>query len=212
MAWDNDWKNKETVIDRYNLKSQDFRAKLFKPLLQRLTRVRVRAPHLTNGRIALGIAAWLLFSRAPITATLIFVFALITDLVDGPLARFQNHASDRGKFFDLLADHIVYILILLTILSLGYESFLISYNIAIVSLTYLLATIKKNETSPTDWLIKPYPKVSYLEVIIIVPFMLRMFFQIDLIASALIFDNFLATLLSIFYFVAIQMKNKPPMP
>jgi len=54
--------------------------------------------------------------------------------------------------------------------------------------------------------------VSYLEVIIIVPFMLRMFFQIDLIASALIFDNFLATLLSIFYFVAIQMKNKPPMP
>jgi phosphatidylglycerophosphate synthase len=203
-------KSEESVVDRYNHKSQDFRAEILASPLGYLTKWGVRAPHLTNGRIGLGIVALLLFPSAPISASLIFVLALLLDLLDGSLARFQNQASDRGKFFDLLADHVVYVLILFSILSLGYDPFLISYNIFIVGLAYLLATIKKNEYGPSDWLIKPYPKVSYLKIITIVPFFLLMFFRVDIIAPALVFDNVLATLLSAFYFINIQMKNQPP--
>jgi CDP-diacylglycerol--glycerol-3-phosphate 3-phosphatidyltransferase len=55
-----------------------------------------------------------------LAATLIFVFAALTDLFDGYFARRMGHQTGFGKFMDPLADKILISTAFLTFISLGY--------------------------------------------------------------------------------------------
>ena len=63
--------------------------------------------------------AWLSFEGKNIAATAIFVFAAITDWLDGYLARKLNQMSAFGAFFDPVADKLVVVGALIVLLHLN---------------------------------------------------------------------------------------------
>jgi phosphatidylglycerophosphate synthase len=54
--------------------------------------------------LAIGPAAWAIFTGHWILASSLFVLAVITDMADGPLARRLDHASAFGGLFDHATD------------------------------------------------------------------------------------------------------------
>ena len=62
---------------------------------------------------------WLSFNAQNVTATAIFVFAAVTDWLDGYLARTLNQMSAFGAFLDPVADKLVVIAALIVLLKLG---------------------------------------------------------------------------------------------
>ena len=61
---------------------------------------------------------WLSFQGKNITATSIFIFAAVTDWLDGYLARTLNQMSAFGAFLDPVADKLVVVAALLVLLNL----------------------------------------------------------------------------------------------
>jgi phosphatidylglycerophosphate synthase len=198
--------NEKNLVDKLNLKSQEWRGQVLKPILRIATDFGLSASMITNGRLILAVIAFVIFTEKPILASIIFLLAILLDALDGPLARVQGRASDKGKFLDVATDHVIYVFIVLAILKLGYSPMILAFNIFIVGAAYLLATIKKNEFESTDWIIKPYPKLSYLKIITVIPFFALIFFGIDIVEMAFIACNLIATLLVVYYFVFIQAR------
>ena len=173
-------------IHRLNVKSQSYRAIIYKPILKVLTKLGLSAISLTNFRLVLGIIflVWF-YNTKQYNAPAIFVIAiLILDTFDGALARYQNKFSDRGKFLDILVDKFVYLFIIFTFFKLQANTLLVAYHLLIIEPTYLLAIIKKEEFSQTDWLIKPYAKLSYLKIITLIPYFIYIFLDINRIQNA----------------------------
>lgn len=197
---------KESWVEQYSIKSQEIRTTLLTPLLKFLTDLNIGAQMITNGRLVLGIIAFLWFFRNPLGAAILFLIVLVLDMLDGSLARFQRLASDRGNFLDILVDQVIYVLIILALFSFGYPPLAIAYNIFIIGIAYILATIKKQESRPSDWIIKPRPELTYLKIITVIPFFLFTFLNVDIIYPAIVLSNIIATILSVYYFVVIQER------
>ena len=90
--------------------------------------------------------AWLSFEGKNITATAIFVFAAITDWLDGYLARKLNQMSAFGAFFDPVADKLVVIGALIVLLYLNRVDMVVALiiigrEIAISALREWMATL-----------------------------------------------------------------------
>ena len=62
---------------------------------------------------------WLSFTAQNVVATAIFIFAAITDWLDGYLARTLNQMSAFGAFLDPVADKLVVVAALIVLLKLG---------------------------------------------------------------------------------------------
>jgi phosphatidylglycerophosphate synthase len=199
----------ENFIDRLNIESRKYRAIIFRPILVILDKIGLTADIISNIRLFSGVVflVWFYYGDK-FFATVFLLFILFMDIFDGALARFQGTASDRGKFLDTFIDSIIFSFCVLAFFSLGVNSFSIAYNIFIIPVVYLLRTIKKQEFDGSGWVIKPYSQLSYLKVIVIVPFFLFIFFQIDFLEIALNINNILATLLSIYYLIFIQFRWK----
>jgi hypothetical protein len=199
----------ENLIDRLNIESRKFRSVAFRPVLAVLDKIGLTPNMLTNIRLIFGVIflAWFYYGDK-FFATIFLLFVLFLDTFDGALARFQNVDSDRGKFFDTLVDSIVYSLSTLALFSLDINNFFIAFNIFIIPITYLLRTIKKQELTSSSWVIKFRPQLSYLKAIVVVPFFFFIFFKINFLELALLFDDILATGLSIYYLIFIQLRWK----
>jgi phosphatidylglycerophosphate synthase len=199
----------ENFIDRLNIESRKYRAIFFKPILIFLDRIGLTPNILSDIRLFFGVIFLIWFYYGDkVFAAVFLLFVLFLDTFDGALARFQNKDSDRGKFLDTLIDSIIYSLVTLSLLFLDINVFFIAYNIFIIPVAYLLRIIKKQEFIGSDWVIKPYSQLSFLKVIVIIPFFLFVFFQINFLEFALLFDNILATVLSIYYLIFIQSRWK----
>ncbi len=90
--------------------------------------------------------AWLSFEGKNIAATAIFVFAAITDWLDGYLARKLNQMSAFGAFFDPVADKLVVIGALIVLLYLNRVDMVVALiiigrEIAISALREWMATL-----------------------------------------------------------------------
>ena len=62
---------------------------------------------------------WLSFSGKNVTATAIFIFAAVTDWLDGYLARKLDQMSAFGAFLDPVADKLIVVGALIVLLTLG---------------------------------------------------------------------------------------------
>lgn len=194
-------------IDNLNLKFQGYRGVIFRPILVIFHRLGLSASTLTNIRLLLGIIFlfWFYYGDE-FSAALFLLFILLLDTFDGALARYENKACDRGKFLDILIDSAIYSFTILALFKFEINSFLLAYNIFIIAIVYLLGTIKKQEFKKSEWIIRPYARLSYLKAITVIPFFLLTIFGKDFILEAIIFDNILATILSIYYLIFIQMR------
>ncbi len=90
--------------------------------------------------------AWLSFEGRNIAATAIFIFAAITDWLDGYLARKLNQMSAFGAFFDPVADKLVVIGALIVLLFLNRVDMVVALiiigrEIAISALREWMATL-----------------------------------------------------------------------
>ncbi|MDD5290818.1 MAG: CDP-alcohol phosphatidyltransferase family protein [Patescibacteria group bacterium] len=199
--------DEKDFIDNLNLKFRGYRGVIFKPLLIIFHHFGLTADMLTNIRLFFGVVFlfWFYYGNE-FSASLFLLFVLLMDTFDGALARFQNKASDRGKFLDILTDSIIYSFTILALFKFRLDFFLLAYNIFIIDTAYLLGTIKKQEFKKSEWIIRPYAQLSYLKAIVVVPFFLLIFFQKNFFPEAIILDNILATGLSIYYFIFIQIR------
>ncbi|MDD2757909.1 MAG: CDP-alcohol phosphatidyltransferase family protein [Patescibacteria group bacterium] len=200
------------LVDRLNILSQVWRGRLFRPILFVLTQAKITADRLTNFRLILGIVAvyFYFFTDRQNLAVGLWLTAIILDVLDGSLARYQNKASDRGKFLDVFVDNILFCFLLFFILDFSGSIFLVFYNLFILPIVYLLAIIKKQEFLPSDWLIKPYPKVTYVKAVVLVAFLFCWYCPADLkwLNYALVASNILATGLSVYFWAYIQWRWK----
>ncbi|MDD5032277.1 MAG: CDP-alcohol phosphatidyltransferase family protein [Patescibacteria group bacterium] len=196
-------------IDSLSVKFQEYRGVIFRPVLVIFDRLGLSANTLTNARLLFGVffLFWFYYGNE-LSATLFLLFILLLDTFDGALARFQNKASDRGKFLDVLIDFVIYSFIILALFKFEINSFLLAYNIFFVATAYLLGVIKKQEFNKSDWIIRPSARLSYLKAIMVISFFLFIFFQKDFLFKAVIFSNILATVLSIYYLIFIQIRWK----
>jgi len=90
--------------------------------------------------------AWLSFQGKNIVATAIFIFAAITDWLDGYLARKLNQMSAFGAFFDPVADKLVVVGALIVLLFLNRVDMVVALiiigrEIAISALREWMATV-----------------------------------------------------------------------
>jgi phosphatidylglycerophosphate synthase len=195
-------------IDRLNNRSRDYRGIIFRPLLKLGTKIGISGNFISNIRLPLIVLFLFLWFKTDFYqwAISLLLIILLLDLFDGPLARFQKCDSDRGKFIDIFVDHIVYSCLLFALFKFAVPSQLIVYNLFIIPIAYLLSTIKKEEFMKSDWIIKPYPRLAYLKAIVVIPFFLKAFGIINLLSASLIIANLLATALSIYYFIFIQLR------
>ena len=196
-------------IDSLSVRFQGYRGIIFGPILAILHRLGLTANILTNIRLFLGVVFlfWFYYGDE-FSAALFLLFILLLDTFDGALARFQNKACDRGKFLDILIDSVIYSFTILALFKFEINSFLLAYNIFIIAVTYLLGTVKKQEFNKSDWIIRPHAQLSYLKAITVIPFFLFTIFHKDFLLEAIIFANILATLLSIYYLIFIQIRWK----
>ncbi len=195
-------------IHRLNVISQEARLVLMRPLLKFLTKIGLTADILTNLRLALAVLFFYIFYLDKIIGSIFMLAVLLLDAIDGSLARFQEKQSDRGKFLDIFADHLVHIFIVFTFFASGASPFLIAYYIFIIAVVYLLGVIKKEELGKSDWIIKPYPRLSYIKAIVVIPFFLFNFWQIDVLDYSLIAAGAIATILAVYYYIYIQIRWK----
>ncbi|MFA6547666.1 MAG: CDP-alcohol phosphatidyltransferase family protein [Candidatus Magasanikbacteria bacterium] len=199
-------------IDKINYKGQEIRARLFDPVLRFLTKCKITANGITNFRLALGVFAVILgfyFYRYDEAIFLLLIVGVL-DLLDGALARFQNKSSDRGKFLDIFVDYLAYGFVLFLTLFIVSNYRLVIYNIFIVPVCTLLAIIKKQEFVPSDWIIKPYAKISYIKFVVLLAFYFHWYFGLSVlwVDKSLYLSNVLATILAIYFFVYIQLRWK----
>lgn len=151
-----------SFIDNLNAAGQRWRARYLHWLFAGLAALHVTPNRLTFLRFLSAPAFIIFFGTYPRKMTLLLVVACTLDWIDGGLARYLKMESDRGKFWDVLVDHIVYVAAIFTLMSTGAFSVdAFAYQLLIAPITFLLATIKESEQRKTDWLIHPYYSIIY---------------------------------------------------
>lgn len=154
------------ALDTLQSKFEIWREKLFKPLLKILP----FHPHtITTFRLLLALAFPFLITSNPLLAWICIFTSMALDAFDGVVARYRHLASDRGKFIDVLADQITFILLCFGLIRILPA---LSLEIAIIAccvpLTYLITMVRKNEKEQTDWLIKPQARLIGYKLIFLI--------------------------------------------
>ena len=201
--------NIDKILEKETIKYQKIRQKLFSPIIIFLSKRKVSANLISVLKIPLGILYVLLIEKYLIFALSLLIIAIILDLFDGPLARYNNTASDRGKFVDVFCDYIIHACFMFGLIIIGAGSLkLLTYNIIIIPIIYLLAILHKNENKTSNWLISPTARSTIHRIIVQIPVLLYLFLNMHIkyLNIFLLIANIATTLNAIYYFY-IFLKN-----
>jgi len=203
---------KKDFIDKLNLRIKDFKLRFFDSPLRFLTIKGIGINHISNSRLLIGIFAisfYLFWSYYTLSYKLLF-FAILLGLLGRALTIFQHKKNDRDIFLDMFVDYVLYAFLLVLVNAVAGSYKVVAYNLFIIPLLYLLAIIKKQEFQTTDWIIKPSAQMTYVKALVYVAFFYHWFIENDtrFIYRSLIFSNYLATFLSLYYFLYIQLRWK----
>ena len=189
------------------IKNQNMRDNLFNPISRILTKLKITANLLSNFKIIIFLPCLFLLSKNPKLAFLFLLVSLITDMLDGPLARYQKKQSDKGKFVDTFGDYIIYLLVILSLIYFNlFNSNILVYHLFVFPLIAILSTIKNQEFTKTDWIIKPAPLLGHFNALVYISLFSFFFFGINYVDLILLILNIYFSFLLIYYFVFIQLR------
>jgi len=194
---------------KLNKKSQDYRSTQLDVVWEFFTHFGVTANHLTFLRFWVGPLYVILFPTRPMTMFLVLLVAMLVDLLDGGLARYQNKAGDRGKFWDVLVDHTNYVLPIFALLFFPIVSPInIAYHLLILPIVFLLATIKESEFTKTDWIIHPHYSIVYLKPAVNTAVGFWVAGWLNYVDQTIFFVNILMTLMACYYAIVLAKRWK----
>ncbi len=201
----------EEKIEDWNQKTRQIRQKYFQVLIKILVKSRINANQLSSLKIILAIIYLFIVNHSFKVALACLVLAVIIDIFDGPLARYQHQESDRGKFIDMFSDYLVYVLFIfgLIMVNIG-NSIYLAYNLVIIPVIYLLIILNKNENKKSDWIIKPVAQATFYKIIIELIVALYVFnlIKIDVFNIVLLLTNFIISLHAIYHFLIFLKKHQ----
>ncbi len=201
-----------TTERTFYARSSQLRERLFAPLLKFLAHYRITANHITFIRMALFVAlvVYPLFVRGALVFATVMYFAVfwLLDTLDGQLARYTNTSSDKGKFNDVFVDQLGYAIYIMGLAFAGVSDlFILFYHVIISGAVYVLAIVQKNETQPSDWLVRPEPNLSYFKLIAHLAIIILLLFGINLVDLTFGFLNIWMTLAAVIYFYRLQHQT-----
>ena len=139
---------------------------IFKPLLPELTALGINPLILSIGGVCFMIVFAALFYTQPAWAAFCFIVSLLCDWVDGPLARYQGTASDKGKFIDVVADTTSFAFFLVGISWANHiDPRFAVYLLIGVIVAKILGIIRNAPYLISDWYFKPTAGVLPLVVV-----------------------------------------------
>ena len=157
--------------------------------------------------------AWLGMEGKNIAATAIFVFAAVTDWLDGYLARALNQMSAFGAFLDPVADKLIVVGALITLLYLGRVEALIGLviigrEIAVSALREWMAKIGQAKSVAVAFV----GKLKTLSQMVAIPLLLydgELFGAIDChwLGTVLIYIAAVLTVISMLYYLRQAMPH-----
>ena len=146
-----------------------------------------------------------------LTATLIFLFAAITDWLDGYLARRLNQTSDFGAFIDPVADKLIIIAALILLVELGRVESIIAFIIiarefTISSLREWMATLGKPGGIAVAFIGKLKTTMQMIAILFLLYYENILFIPVATIGKILIYIAALLTMISMIYYLKIAFK------
>ena len=146
-----------------------------------------------------------------LTATLIFLFAAITDWLDGYFARRLNQTSDFGAFIDPVADKLIVIAALILLVELGRVESIVAFIIiarefTISSLREWMAMLGKSGSIAVAFIGKLKTTLQMIAILFLLYSENILFFPIALIGKILIYIAALLTIISMIYYLKIAFK------
>jgi len=138
----------------------------------------------------------------------IFLFAAITDWLDGFFARYLNQASKFGAFFDPVADKLMVIAALLVLLELDRVNSIISLiiigrEISISSLREWMATIGRPGGMAVMFIGKLKTTIQMIAILLLLYHDDLWFINVKLIGDILINIAALLTVISMAYYIRV---------
>jgi phosphatidylglycerophosphate synthase len=199
----------EKKIDQLNKEGQELRASALAPVFAMLTKLKLEANDITALRmITLPVYLYFIADQPDIAVSALLIGTFL-DWFDGGLARYQNKASDRGKFWDVLADHTIYVVGVFGLFFLQTISpIVLGYQLLIVPILYLLATIVASESMKTDWIIHPYYRIVYLKPFGLLAIVLYAYWGIDYIEETIYLANIVMSALTLYYIWVLHKRWK----
>jgi len=198
---------RKRIAERFIKNDREARDKLFRPLLKILTRFKITATKISNLKLIIFVP-FLFLAKSNLKLAFLFVLlSYLSDIFDGPLARYQKKQSDKGKFLDIFGDFSVYLLVILTLFFMDImNNSLLAYHLFIFPLVMILSTLKKQENEKTDWIIKPAPELGQFNMLFLIFLFLYIYFNINYLSLVLLLINILYTGLTLFYFIFLQYR------
>ena len=146
-----------------------------------------------------------------LTATSIFLFAAITDWLDGYFARRLNQTSDFGAFIDPVADKLIVIAALILLVELGRIESIVAFIIiarefTISSLREWMAMLGKSGSIAVAFIGKLKTTLQMIAILFLLYSENILFFPIALIGKILIYIAALLTIISMIYYLKIAFK------
>ena len=146
-----------------------------------------------------------------LTATLIFLFAAITDWLDGYLARRLNQTSDFGAFIDPVADKLIVIAALILLVELGRVESIVAFIIiarefTISSLREWMARLGKSEGIAVAFIGKFKTTMQMIAILFLLYYENILFIPVAVIGKILIYIAALLTMISMIYYLKVAFK------
>ena len=135
---------------------QRVRAQFLLPFLKFLTLCKIHPDHLTFLSLAAGLAAAVcLLVNLPLALFLLFLHVAF-DGIDGPLARYQGVASNRGSFIDTVADQCVITAVAGALYYIGHaDGAATIFYVTLYTACVAFAMVRNALGIPYSWLVRP---------------------------------------------------------
>jgi phosphatidylglycerophosphate synthase len=193
------------------------RDKFFLPITKIFHKLGISANTLSISKLFFACLYLLTIKNNLILAIFFLIIGgVLIDLLDGPLARYTNQASDRGKFVDSFLDQIVYALFVWGLMTINIGNpVILSFNIFAIGSLYIMMIVNKNESLESDWIITPVIRANYYKATLEISIILHLFFNMnELTFNKIIFAaNILVTIHFIYHLIKFSnkkyFKNKP---